>query len=427
MSDEVQGAGTFFRSSDGRIYEGWGTVLSSAAVTLVAVGSVVYGFGAIFEPLRNELGWSAFVVSLGFALRSEVGGIAAPLVGMALDTVGPRTVVRAGVLASSLGVLLLSFTQELWQFFPAVALIAVGSTASGGQVGHHAVASWFRVRRARAMSFMTLGGAMGGFFSVIVAVGVDRIGWRATLRVLAVGIVVLGLLVSRWVRARPAQHPQPIDGIELADGEVPRAAVEWNVPYRDAIRSAAFRRIVAFNVGADFARLAYLTHLVAFVERDLGARPVAAGAALTVSTVASFVGRLGAGHLADRFPVQLVSGTTMLPFACGTTLLALASEPWHAYVAAVLGGIGFGASVPVRPAMYVEFFGLTAFGRVMGLGRLASTTGGFFGGSLVGLLVDRYDGSYAAAWVVVTVVCLASVPAVLLARPPRDLQERHRI
>lgn len=417
----------FFLSSDGRVYEGWRTVFSSAAVTLISVGAVVYGFGAIFEPLRTELGWSAFTVSLGFALRSEVGGLAAPLVGLALDRVGPRTVVRSGVLMSSVGVLALSFTYELWQFFPAVGLIAVGSTASGGQVGHHAVASWFRVRRARAMSMMTLGGAAGGFFSVFVAVGVEQIGWRATLRVLSVVILILGLIVSMWVKARPPGHHQPIDGIELPEGIAPRAAVEWNVPYRDAVRSSAFRRIVAFNIAADFGRLAYLTHLVAFVDRDLGAAPVAAGAALTVSTVSSLFGRLAAGHFADRLAIHRVSAATMAPFVVGTALLALATEPWHAYVAAVFGGIGFGASVPVRPAMYVEFFGLAAFGRVMGLGRLASTTGGFFGGALVGLLIDRADGSYSGAWALVSFVALLSMPLVLLVRPPTALQERYRV
>jgi len=417
----------FFRSSDGRIYEGWHTVGGSALVTFVAVGSVVYGFGSIFEPLRNELQWSAFVVSLGFALRSEVGGLAAPLVGFALDHVGPQRVVRIGVLLSAAGVLSLSFTWELWQFFPSVGLIAVGSTAAGGQVGHHAVASWFRTKRARAMSLMTLGGAAGGLFPVIVAIGVEEIGWRQTLRVLAVVILVLGLALSRWVKARPAVHPQPIDGIALASGEPARRAAEWNVPYGEAVRSRAFRQIVTFNIAADFGRLAYLTHLVAFVERDLGASAVGAGTALTVSTLASLIGRVGSGILADRYDVTRVAAFTMVPFAIGALVLAVATDPWHAYAAAVFGGIGFGASIPVRPAMYVEFFGLESFGRVMGIGRLASTTGGFMGGALVGLIVDASDGSYGSGWLIVAGVAAVSVPLMLLVRPPRELQDRHRV
>ena len=145
MTGPTPTAGTgFFTAPDGRLYEGWRVVTASAVVTLMAVGSIVYGFGSIFEPLRTELGWSTFVVSLGFSLRSEVGGVAAPFVGAALDRVGPRRVVRSGVVMSSVGVLALSFTTTVWWFFASVALLAVGTTAAGGQAGNHAVATWFR-------------------------------------------------------------------------------------------------------------------------------------------------------------------------------------------------------------------------------------------------------------------------------------------
>ena len=103
-------------------------------------------------------------------------------------------------------------------------------------------------------------------------------------------------------------------------------AAEFDIPYRVAIATSSFRRIVGFNIVADFGRLAYLTHLVAFVERDLGARPIAAGSALMISTLASLLGRLAAGYFADRFAVQRVAALTMAPFAAGVLVLAVASE-----------------------------------------------------------------------------------------------------
>ena len=99
----------FFLAPDGKLYEGWKTVLASAAVVFFAVSSVVYGLGVIFEPLRNELGWSTLVVSIGFSLRSEVGGVAAPFVGAALDRYGVLPVVRLGIATSAIGVVLLSY------------------------------------------------------------------------------------------------------------------------------------------------------------------------------------------------------------------------------------------------------------------------------------------------------------------------------
>ncbi|MFT5530088.1 MAG: sugar phosphate permease [Candidatus Poriferisodalaceae bacterium] len=416
----------FFTAEDGRIYEGWKVVGGSASVLLLATGSLVYGLGVVFEPIKTELALSTFTVSILFSLRSEVGGIAAPFVGMALDRVGPQSVVRVGVTISAAGCLLLSFATGLWVFVPAMLLIAVGQTAGGGQVGNHAVASWFRRRRGRAMSAMTLGGAAGGLVAVVVGVGVNSIGWRATLRILAVVILIGGHLLARFVRSRPLDHHQPIDGYRF-EGENPTTSSDWDIPFGEAVRSKAFRLLLMYNIVTDFSRLAYLTHLANFVASDLGGSASMAGVVVGVSGVASIPGRLGSGYFADRMPVRVVAAATMVPFIGGVALLSVATEPWHAVVAAVLGGIGFGASVPVRPALYVNYFGMSIFGRIMGTGRLLSTTGGAAGGAIVGLMVDRNDGSYSAAWLVALAVGALSIPLALLAKPPTELHERYSV
>jgi MFS family permease len=398
----------------------------TATVLMLATGSLVYGLTVVFDPIQAELGASTLLVSLGFGLRSEVGGLAAPLVGSALDRVGPTPVVRTGVVLASSGCLLLSFTTSFWHFVPAMLLIAVGTTASGGQVGNYAAASWFRVRRARAMSLMTLGGAAGGLFALLMGVGVDSIGWRSTLRLLAVVILVGGLGLSRFVRARPAGHPEPIDGFQLP-GEGDKRSSDWEIPWAVALRSRAFKMLIGFNLGVDFSRLAYLTHLANFVVTDLGATAVVGGGVVTASTISSVPGRLLSGFFADRLPLRFVAAATMAPFLVGIALLAFATEPWHAFVAASFGGIGFGASVPVRPALYVSYFGLRAFGKIMGIGRLASTTGGFLGSALVGLLVDRSGGDYTIGWLVTLGVCAVAMPVALLATPPVDLQRRYAL
>ena len=81
--------------------------------------------------------------------------------------------------------------------------IAVGTSASGGQVGLVAIATWFETRRARAMSIMTVGGGVAGTLVVGVAALVEALGWRGALRALAGLIVVLGGLAALNVRSRP--------------------------------------------------------------------------------------------------------------------------------------------------------------------------------------------------------------------------------
>lgn len=59
---------------------GWWVVFASAAITFLTGGTFFYGFGALFNPISNEFGWSRASISFAFSLRSEVGGLAAPLV-----------------------------------------------------------------------------------------------------------------------------------------------------------------------------------------------------------------------------------------------------------------------------------------------------------------------------------------------------------
>src|SRR5690606_25214572 len=116
----------------------------------------------------DEFGWSVASTSLAFSLRSEVGGVAAPFIGVLIDRLGASKVILGGIVVSAIGVLLMSYIQELWHFYFAMIVIAFGSSAAGGQVGLAAIATWFETRRAAAMSIMTLGGGLGGLLVVVI-------------------------------------------------------------------------------------------------------------------------------------------------------------------------------------------------------------------------------------------------------------------
>ena len=144
-----------------------------------------------------------------------------------------------GVLLMALGVFVISTIQNLLQFYLAIIITALGTTAAGGQVAQAAIATWFRRKRARAMSLMTVGPGFGGILVTGVAYLVEELGWRSALQVLTVIILVLGTTAARFVRSRPRDFPQPMDGIPLAEGEV-EVRDDWGIPAMVAIRTRAF-------------------------------------------------------------------------------------------------------------------------------------------------------------------------------------------
>ena len=91
------------RTADGEVYEGWWVVIAAGAVVMLIAGFFFYGFGTFFTEFQDEFGWTAAATSIGFSLRSEVGGIAAPLVGWALDRYPPRRLLQAGLVVTAIG------------------------------------------------------------------------------------------------------------------------------------------------------------------------------------------------------------------------------------------------------------------------------------------------------------------------------------
>ena len=169
--------GTLVASRTG-IFFGWWVVFVSAALIFLTGGTFFYGFSVLFNPIVNEFGWSRAAVSFAFSLRSEVGGIAAPVVGFLVDRVGPRRLMVFGVVAVAVGFILLSRVETLWGFYGSVVVIAIGMSASVGPVGMVAVAHWFRRRRGRALAVMAMGAGSSGIMVVILAGLVSAFGWR---------------------------------------------------------------------------------------------------------------------------------------------------------------------------------------------------------------------------------------------------------
>ncbi len=412
------------QTEDGEIYEGWIVVASAATVVMLVAGFFFYGLTTFFVEFREEFGWTAAATAIGFSLRSEVGGIAAPLVGWMLDRTAPRYVLRAGILVSAAGCVALSFIQNLLHFYLAMLLIAAGNSASGGQVGQYATATWFKAKRSLAMALMTFGGAVGGALVYFVALAVEALGWRPTLRGMAVILVVVAMTVGVRVRKRPDDHPQPLDGVALTPGQSGRPS-DWEIPLRECVRSPSFVLLTLATTLTDFVRIAFVVHVAAFMENQLGTAKATAGLALLIFSLASAPGRVYVGWLGDKYPLRNVLASTMVPFAFGFVVLATATEPWHGFVAVLFVAPGFGGSVPLRPAIYAQYYGISTLGRVMGIGRLASTTGGALGAWFLGWLVDADGGSYDKAWLVAAAVTLLAIPASLVAKPPTDLQRIH--
>ncbi len=403
------------------VYEGWIVVGAAGVVMLVNGTTFFYGLGTIFNDLVLEFGWSVAATSLAFSLRTEVQGAAAPAIGYAIDRVGARAVLLTGVSVAAAGLLALSFVQNIWQFYAVMLLSAAGIGAAGGQVGMTATTTWFRVRRTRALALMSIGGSLAGVLVVFIALLVEALGWRGSLRVLAVAYFVISAFCASNVRSRPPSHPQPLDGIDRGAGSQ-RAGDDdgGGMTARQALRTRAFWLLAVGQAASFFSIVSVILLTIPYLE-SLGYSKGVASTGLAVYTLSSVVGRVGFGFLADRSDKRrmLALGTALA--AAGTVLLAAAGPAGSSLAVAMVGllilGPGFGAIIPVRTALLADYYGVRYFGTINGSAAFVTTAGAVIGPWVVGRTVDA-TGTYTLGWAIAAAVAWLAVPVLLAARPP---------
>lgn len=405
------------------VYEGWIVVFSTSVILLLLSTSVFYGFGPMFNPIRDEFGWSAGQLGLAFSVRSEVNGVAAPFVGALLDRVSSQRIMIMGLAVVVASMFLLSFMQNLLHFYLLMLMMAVGTSTTGGQVTMVSTVTWFERKRANALALATAGGAAGGLLTAGVALLVEQLGWRDAMRVMATVLAIGGGLVALNVRTRPRNHHQPMDGVAVvrppnADGSM-ATEERWGVPLREAIRTRAFLLLGLAQAAIFFVWTSVIVHQIPFLE-DEGISKGQAGIATAALSVSALATRVVVGRLADDFGRREVLLASVIFTTVSVALLLVVHDIWVAIFVSALIGLGAGAANPLRTALLADYFGIRHFGAINGLGMFIGTLGAFVGPYAVGVLFDRTD-SYDAGWIVTALVSASAIPLLLFARPPREL------
>ena len=414
--------GTLVASRAGFFF-GWWVVFASAAIVFLTGGTFFYGFGALFNPIVKEFGWSRAAVSFAFSLRTEVGGIAAPVVGFLVDRIGPRRLMVIGVAIVALGFFLLSRTQELWAFYGSVVVIAIGMSAAAGPVGMVAVAYWFRRRRGRALAFLAMGTGASGVMVVVLAWLISAFEWRNALLIIAVVQLAVCLPLALTIHNRPEDiglhpdgEPQDLRGEESV-AVAPGPAEPEGLTVRQALGSSAFWRLaVAVSLG-NLGTMAIIVHQIPFFTGSIGLSEGAAAASVTGMTLVSVGGRFGFGYMADFVDKRFVMAGAYAMLALAVLLFAAIYEPWQIFLALPLFGLGWGGIIPVRPALQAEVFGLRAFGAIQGLVFTIATLGGLIGPVFAGWMYDQTE-SYRLAFVILAAVAFLAAPMLATLRRP---------
>ncbi|MSQ61034.1 MAG: MFS transporter [Dehalococcoidia bacterium] len=411
------------------IFYGWWIVGAGVVIHGMISALFMQSYGAYVVLLREEFGWSATLLSVGFSLVQLENGVLGPIQGWLTDRFGPRAIMRVGLLIWALGFASLSQVNSPVMFFVSVVLIAIGTGLGGFLSLAVSVVHWFERRRAIALGLLATGFALGGLLVPVVAASLESIGWRGTALLSAGLVLVVALPLSQLVRHRPEPYGYRPDGGRLTDDDregdaasgaaaaLPAASGGTSFTAREALRTPAFWYLSLGHGASLLVVSALMVHLIPHLRDSLGYSLQQAASVVSLLAFAQAVGTIAGGFGGDRFNKRTIVVFCMLGHVVALLLLAYASALWMVIAFALINGLAWGARGPLMQAMRADYFGPRSFGTIMGFSSLIMMVGMMTGPILAAVMVER-TGNYEAGFTVLAGLALIGTFFFALARKP---------
>ena len=409
-----------------RLFYGWYMVGAGSALQFLQASLMTQSFGAYVAVLQAERGWSKTALSGAAALQQMETAIIGPVLGWFIDRFGPQGMMRVGIVVFGLGLMLLSFTDTLFTFYGAFLVVALGASLCGFFPLNVALIHWFERWRARALSAMSIGLALGGISVPLVAWSLQTFGWRATSFTSGIIAIVVGLPLAMVMKRRPEDHGLTVDGLPPKTPETTQELraldQERDFTAREALRTPAFWLL---SLGHGFALLvvhAVSVHAITHMNQDLGYSVAQASLIYTLLTV-SQIGGVGLGWLiGDKYEKRYIAAGCMLAHALGLLFLTYAVAVPMLLAFAVLHGGAWGLRGPFMQAIRADYFGRSAIGMILGLSAMIIVIGQVGGPMIAGIMADL-TGNYRIGFTIIALIAgLGSLFFILARKPERPLR-----
>jgi MFS family permease len=353
----------------------------------------------IMTSMNEEFGWNTTEFSFSNTAVMWAGALASPLAGRLMDRKGVRPVILTGTLTLGLLSLALSYqTANLKLFYLLFAL--AGAFGAFGMGYSKIMGSLFTQNRGKAMAIVAA-------ISPVISSAFPQIsngfyylgGWRGIFKGYGIVILVAGVILYFFLK-EPDTGIASVAPQNSASGEgihQPAPISMEGMTVVEALRSRALWIMIASGLAAGILGGGWTLHSFGFQMSRGFSRQMVTNA-LTVSLLITPIVVMISGWLMDRVqtakiyaPFALMAGLSIYLQTLiwknrpgGTTLL---------FIAVILSSMAINAQMPMIGYFFTRFFGMKAYGMILGInmGVLLLVSG--ISAPLVGKLYER-TGSY---------------------------------
>jgi MFS family permease len=380
-------------------------VLGAAATAICLAMGALFSLAVFFKPIEDTMQWSRSGIS-GIALVNWLAmGLGSLVWGMLSDRFGSRRVTTLGGLLLGLGLVLSSEVSTLWQLYVTFGVM-VGFAAGAFYAPLSATATrWFTANRGLAVGIVSGGIGLGILVVAPLARAlISAFGWRTAMLLLGDLAWLVVIPVSLLIRNAPADLGMAAMGVTTS-----AAHRERHFSTREVLSSPQFWAIAVTHFACCAAHSGPIFHMVTNAI-DQGVARMAAASVFGVSGLASIIGRVGTGALADRFGARrtLIAG---LAIQAASVFLYLFTRDLLAFlVLGVVFGVVYGGVMPLYALVTREYFGEKVMGSAYGAVFMISTLGMGLGSYAGGVIYDHL-GSY--GWLYIGSAAIGATAVVL--------------
>jgi MFS family permease len=422
-----------------RGFYGWKLVGALFSLDFLNLGFPVYGGAVIGSYMLRQIPMSRSTFGLGFTLLNLFVGLPATLVGLSIIKRGIRSTYLIGAALICFGSLFLAlYASKPWHYLLAFGVInGIGICFGDIVPASTAATRWFERYRGRAIGIALSGSGISGF---IAAPLLDKLmranggNWRTGWEFIAGCAVIAGIVTLLFVKERPEDLGQTVDGVQAANAP-PTGADATSVPSHarsanelvthdewtpgQAYRTKTYWLVVIGGLASQFPFFFFTAHWILHLQ-GVGISSADAAFAMGLFTLSCIVGRLIGGWLVDTITARYAFMIGLCCYLVGS-FAALRVSPSFLIVgdaAAILYGLGIGWTFTCMTTCVGNFYGPAAFPKLAGMMLLLTSGGASPAGIIGGKIFDVY-GSYTRAFELNVVVAAVGIVAMAFATMPR--------
>jgi len=372
-----------------------------------------YSLGVMIAPLEREFGWPRAEISAGFFIISCIALVAAPIIGIGVDRLGPRRIGLLGVLLFCAALAFVSTAgPDILSWWARWALLGVASMFILPTVWTAAINSLYSKNRGKALAIALCGTSLGAtFMPAVTNMMVEAWGWRQAYVGLAVGgfLVMMPLSFFFFRGATDRGRAQQVR---------PDLAAFPGYSAREGMATATFVKLAVAILVFSVASCALTSNAVPVLISH-GFDGASAAWVAGLIGIGSLIGRLGGGVLLDWLDAKKVAaGSVLAPVVTVALMLAFPGEVWPAALACFVLGLSVGTELDACAYLAARHFGMRSFGTLFGsLNGLMLFANGFapFASNYVYDQTKSYDP---VLWAVIPLCLLTALLFLALGRYP---------